>query len=78
MDQVGGLRPRPASGPRERRLASLLGSLELAGCRVTWPEVRRSRETGTGPEAVVALRRAKTTVDPQAPLTVAAIRAWEP
>ena len=98
MDEVGGLQPRPASGPQERRLASLLeararasdetalravvedaqllGSLELAGCRVAWPEVRRSRETGGGPEAVVALRRAKATVDPQAPLTVAAIRAW--
>jgi hypothetical protein len=98
MDEVGGLRPRPASGPRERRLASLLeararvsddadllavvedaqllGSLELAGCRVDWPDVRGSRETGEGPEEIVALRRAKAAVDPQAPLSVAAIRSW--
>jgi Fic family protein len=98
MDQVSGLRARPASGPRERRLASLLeararigdeaalqavvedaqllGSLELAGCRIDWPDVRASRETGTGPEEVVALRRARETVDPQAPLTVAVIRDW--
>lgn len=98
MDEAGGLRPRPASGPRERRLASLLeararasdetalravvedaqllGSLELAGLRADWPDVRRSRETGEGPEVVVALRRAMSAVDRQAPLSVAAIRAW--
>jgi hypothetical protein len=56
--------------------AQLLGSLELAGYRVAWPDVRRSHETGEGPEAILALRRARAAVDPQAPVSVSAIRAW--
>jgi hypothetical protein len=56
--------------------AQLLGSLELAGFRPTWGEVRSSRGTGAGPAEVLALRRARAAVDPEAPFKVAALRAW--
>jgi Fic family protein len=56
--------------------AQLLGSLELAGLRFTWDEVRASRVSGRGPEEVLALRRARAAVARDAPFTVAAIRAW--
>jgi hypothetical protein len=56
--------------------AQLLGSLELAGFRFTWDEVRSSRGSGHGPREVVALRRARAAVATEAPLTVSAIRAW--
>jgi Fic family protein len=56
--------------------AQLLGSLELAGLRFTWEEVRSSRATGRGPAEVLALRSACRAVAPDAPFSVAAIRAW--
>jgi len=56
--------------------AQLLGSLELAGLRFTWDEVRASGATGEGPAAVLALRRAQAAVARDAPLTVPAVRAW--
>jgi hypothetical protein len=56
--------------------ALLLGSLELAGFGFGWPEVRASRISGAGPEAVLALRRARSAVAPEAPLTVSALLAW--
>jgi Fic family protein len=56
--------------------AQLLGSLELAGLRFTWDEVRSSRVSGEGPAEVLALRRARGAVAADAPLGVAAIRAW--
>lgn len=56
--------------------AQLLGSLELAGFRFTWDEVRASRATGEGPREVVALRSARGAVPRDAPLSVAALRAW--
>jgi hypothetical protein len=56
--------------------AQLLGSLELAGLRFTWDEVRASRATGEGPPPVLALRRARAAVPPDAPLSVEAVRAW--
>jgi hypothetical protein len=56
--------------------AQLLGSLELAGVRATWAEVRASRADGGGPAEVAALRRAADAVEKDAPLTVAALRAW--
>jgi hypothetical protein len=56
--------------------AQLLGSLELAGFRFDWPEVRGSRLSGAGPEAILALRRARAAVPPQAPLTVSGLLAW--
>jgi len=56
--------------------AQLLGSLELAGLRFTWDEVRSSRATGEGPAAVLAWRRARAAVSADAPFTLGAIRAW--
>jgi len=56
--------------------AQLLGSLELAGVRATWSDVRASRATGEGPAEVLALRRARVAVPEGAPLGVGAIRAW--
>ena len=53
----------------------ILGSLELAGVRATWAEVVASRR-GPGPEPVLALRRARSTVDAQAPLDLKALLAW--
>lgn len=56
--------------------AQLLGSLELAGLRFTWDEVRSSRLSGEGPSEVLAHRRARAAVAADAPFTLAAIRAW--
>jgi hypothetical protein len=56
--------------------AQLLGSLELAGLRFTWDEVRSSRVSGQGPAEVLALRRARGAVPADAPLGLAALRAW--
>jgi hypothetical protein len=56
--------------------AQLLGSLELAGIRVSWQEVRASRTSTAGPGGLEGLRRALTAVAPDAPVTVAAIRTW--
>ncbi len=56
--------------------AQLLGSLELAGFRFTWDEVRAFRATGEGPPPIVALRRARAAVPRDAPLSVAAVREW--
>jgi hypothetical protein len=56
--------------------AQLLGSLELAGFRFTWDEVRASRLSGEGPPEILAHRRARTVVPADAPFTLAAIRAW--
>src|SRR5260221_9525624 len=55
--------------------AQLLGSLELAGHRVSWQEVVASR-SGSGPEPVLRLRRAVAAVPPGAALTMAALTAW--
>jgi hypothetical protein len=57
------------------RDAQLLGSLELAGHRVSWDEVVASRG-GSGPEPVLALRRAAAAVAPGSALTVAALSTW--
>ena len=56
--------------------AQLLGSLELAGVRATWDEVRSSRVAGEGPAEVLALRRAQAAVLADAPFSLAGIRAW--
>jgi hypothetical protein len=56
--------------------AQILGSLELAGIEASWDEVRASRASGRGPASVLAIRRARAAVDPRAPLSVHAIRAW--
>jgi hypothetical protein len=56
--------------------AQLLGSLELAGVRATWDEVRSSRVAGEGPAEVLALRRARAAVPSDAPFSLAGLRAW--
>ncbi len=56
--------------------AQLLGSLELAGLRFTWDEVRSSRVTGEGPAEVLALRRARAAVPAEAPFSLEAVRTW--
>jgi hypothetical protein len=56
--------------------AQLLGSLDLAGFRFTWEEVRAARASGAGPEPILSLQRAQVAVDPKDPLSVAAARAW--
>ncbi len=56
--------------------AQLLGSLELAGFRFVWSEVRGSRAEGAGPLPILSHRRARAAVEREAPLTLAAIRSW--
>lgn len=56
--------------------AQLLGSLELAGFRFTWPEVRASRTEGPGPEPIACYRQACAAVERGAPMTLAALRSW--
>ena len=56
--------------------AQLLGSLELAGLRFTWDEVRSSRAAREGPPEVLAHRRARAAVPADAPFTVPAIQGW--
>ncbi len=53
--------------------ALLVGSLELAGLRVSWDEARAS--DGAPPE-LVAIRQARAAVAPHQLLTVDAVRAW--
>ncbi len=70
---------RAAGDPKLGELvedAQLLGSLELAGFRCSWQEVRSSRHSPVGPDEIRALRRAGGAVASGAPLTVRAIRAW--
>ena len=71
-----GLRPDDAGLAGVVEDAQLLGSLELAGFRFTWDEVRSSRATGEGPAEILAWRRARAAVAGDAPFTLAAIRAW--
>jgi hypothetical protein len=70
---------REAEDPELRGVvedAQLLGSLELAGFRFAWPEVRRSRAAGSGPLPILSYRRARVAVEREATLTLAAIRSW--
>ena len=53
--------------------AMLVGSLGLAGVQVSWEE---ARATGDGPVELVALRRARAAVTPEAALTVEAVQRW--
>ncbi len=71
-----GLRPDDAELAGIVEDAQLLGSLELAGVRATWDEVRSSRVAGEGPADVLALRRAQAAVPADAPFSLAGIRAW--
>jgi fido (protein-threonine AMPylation protein) len=56
--------------------AQILGSLELAGERVSWSDVRGSRSGAKAPAAVAALRLAHAAVAPAAAFSVDALRAW--
>lgn len=56
--------------------ARLLGSLELAGARASWQEVRASRRGEAAPVEIARLRGAFTTVAPGAALDRSALRAW--
>ncbi len=71
-----GLRPDDPALAAIVEDAQLLGSLELAGVRATWDEVRSSRVAGEGPAEVLALRRAQAAVRADAPFSLAGIRAW--
>jgi hypothetical protein len=71
-----GLRPDDPGLAEIVEDAQLLGSLELAGIRATWDEVRSSRVSGEGPAGVLALRRARAAVPADAPFSLAGIRAW--
>ncbi len=70
---------RTAGDPKLAELvedAQLLGSLELAGFRLSWQEVRSSRLSSAGPDEIRALRRARSAVPAGAALTVRAICTW--
>ncbi len=56
--------------------AQILGSLELAGLRFAWAEVRASRASGADPPEVAALRRAAEAVPRQAALAIGALHVW--
>ncbi len=56
--------------------AQLMGSLELAGFPVSWDETGAARRGEPAPDSVVALRRARQAVGPQAPFGIAALSAW--
>src|SRR3990170_2564311 len=56
--------------------AQLLGSLQLAGIIATWDDVRVSRASGTGLEAILALRRARAAVDAASPFSVETLGVW--
>ena len=71
-----GRRPDDAALASVVEDAQLLGSLELAGFRFRWDEVRASRASGGGPPEVLGLRRAFSAVAPDAPFAVEALRAW--
>ena len=55
--------------------AELAGSLELAGIRTTWEQVRASG-TDASPTELAALRRARSALAAGSPVTVDAIRVW--
>jgi hypothetical protein len=58
------------------RCAQALGSLELAGERITWDDVRAAWRGEKAPEAAVRMRRAQQAVDPALPVGPASLRAW--
>jgi hypothetical protein len=58
------------------RCAEALGSLELAGQRVSWEEVRAAWRGDDAPEPAARMRRAQEAVDPVRPVDTTALRAW--
>jgi Fic/DOC family len=71
-----GLTPADAGLAEVVADAQLLGSLELSGHRFSWDDVRSSRTSGSGPEEIVRLRRARAAVAPDAPFTVDVVQRW--
>ncbi len=73
---------QPGRGVSEPALAALvedaqiLGSLELAGIRVSWDDVRASRRSAAGSSEISSLRTARAAVPKEAPFGVAALRTW--
>jgi hypothetical protein len=70
---------RPAADPALAGLvadAQILGSLELAGFRFGWEEVRACRASGAGPDEIRALRRAGEAVPGEALLSTAVLGTW--
>jgi len=53
--------------------ALAVGSLELAGIRISWEEARAA---GGGPPALAALRRARAAVAAHEPVSLGALRSW--
>jgi hypothetical protein len=56
--------------------AQALGSLELAGFRFSWDEIRAGRLGVAAPEPALRLQRAQTAVARDAPLGWPALHAW--
>ncbi len=56
--------------------AELVGSLALSGFPISWEEARALHDSKGGPRELLALRRARSAFPPQAPVSVATIRAW--
>lgn len=56
--------------------AQVLGSLELAGQRFGWEEVRAARRGPGGPVEIVGLQRAQSALDPAAAFRAAHLLEW--
>jgi hypothetical protein len=56
--------------------AQALGSLELAGCAVTWADFQALRRGAPAAPEAAAFVRAQAAVDFQTPLSSAALRCW--
>jgi hypothetical protein len=56
--------------------AQLLGSLELAGFSFSWDEIKASRRTGPGPEAIRCLRGAQALREESFAPSVDGLLAW--
>lgn len=76
-EALRGRDPRELDLPAVVRDAQVLGSLELAGLRFSWDEVRRARSDPTAaPAEVAGLQRAADVVPAGASFTVDALLAW--
>ena len=56
--------------------AQVLGSLELAGFRFSWQQVRAGRAGEDAPAPIVRLQQAQRTLPHDSPLGVSALREW--
>jgi len=56
--------------------AQVLGSLELAGCRFSWEDVRAARRGAGGAAEIVGLQRAQGALDPGATFRAAHLLEW--